>query len=297
MKELVIVSGKGGTGKTSVAASFAVLADDAVIADCDVDAANLHLVLGTEVKRSEVFSGGRVASIDTSTCTACGKCREACRFGAVLINEAEGDSGTQLYAIDPLACEGCGVCEYVCPARAIRLADAQNGEWFVSDSRHGTLVHARLGVGQKNCGKLVTLVRAEGKKTARGNGSDLLLIDGAPGIGCPVIASLTGADLALVVIEPTLSGLHDVERVVGLARKLHVPAVVCLNKWDLNLETAHRIEEWCHDAGLPVVGLIPYDEAVTAAQVRGVTVVEDSDGAASAAIRGLWARVSGLLEC
>jgi MinD superfamily P-loop ATPase len=296
MKELVVVSGKGGTGKTSVAASFAVLADDTVVADCDVDASNLHLVLGADVRRTEIFSGGKVASIDACACTDCGMCREVCRFGAVVHGGNPSGAGARLYTIDTLACEGCGVCAHVCPSDAIRLVDARNGEWFVSESRHGPLVHARLGIGQKNCGKLVTLVRAEGKKIARENGLGLLLIDGAPGIGCPVIASLTGADLALVVTEPTLSALHDVKRVVGVAGKLHVPAVVCLNKWDLNLDTAHRIEEWCHNTGLAVVGLIPYDDAVTAAQVQGTTVVEHSDGAASAAIKDLWVRIGGMLE-
>jgi len=316
VKELVITSGKGGTGKTSVAASFAALARGAVIADCDVDAADLHLVLSPEVRRREEFSGGEIASVRADSCTGCGRCVEVCRFDAVSLerqatdvdgepdadgasagSRAPGGAGSSGRAtISPLACEGCGVCAHVCPEGAIDLRVAVNGEWFVSDTRCGALVHARLGIAQGNSGKLVTLVRKEARRIAEARGADFILVDGAPGIGCPVIASLTGADLALAVTEPTLSGLHDLRRVVEVARRLRVPAAVCVSKWDLSLESAHAIEEWCHEEGVPVVGLIPYDGAVTAAQIAGLSVVEYSDGGAASAVRDLWTRVSGMLE-
>ncbi|MBD3349740.1 MAG: 4Fe-4S dicluster domain-containing protein [Candidatus Eisenbacteria bacterium] len=288
MKELVVVSGKGGTGKTSVTASFAALSAEKVVADCDVDAADLHLILDPLPVRSEPFVGGAKAVIDGGLCTACGRCAEACRFDA--IRRDEGDGGT--YQVDEFGCEGCGVCLLVCPEGAVEMRDVVNGQLFVSDSRLGPFVHAKLGIAEENSGKLVTMVRREAKEVARENGIDLILIDGSPGIGCPVIASLTGASLALVVTEPTLSGFHDMKRICEVAEGLRTPAAVCVNKWDLNPDVSGAMEEWCDGKGLPLLGRVPYDGSVTDAQVEGLSVVEHSQGPASRAIRALWERIA-----
>ncbi len=295
MKELVVVSGKGGTGKTSVVASFAALARGKVLADCDVDAADLHLILDPTIRKRAPFTGGKVAVVRRESCTGCGKCAEVCRFDAIAPEDSPGGDERPCLEVDPIGCEGCGVCRLVCPERAIDLVPSVNGEWFISDTRHGPFVHARLGIAEENSGKLVTLVRQEAGKLAEARGLALVLIDGSPGIGCPVIASMTGARLALAVTEPTLSGLHDLKRVAGVAAKLRVPAAVAINKWDLSPETAHEIEEWCAREELPIAGRIPYDDAVTAAQVSGRAVTEFSDGAAAEAIVGLWNRVEQML--
>lgn len=285
--ELVVVSGKGGTGKTSVTASFAALAGDAAVADCDVDAADLHLVLEPTVLRRSAFSGGSVAVIDPARCTGCGVCAAHCRFDAIVIPRR----GAFSCEIDEVSCEGCGVCVTLCPQRAIRLEPSGDGEWFVSATRHGPLVHARLGVARENGGKLVSLVRREGKAVARAEGRALVICDGSPGIGCPVIASVTGARMALIVTEPTISGLHDFERIAGLCRLLHADTAVCVNKADVNAEIAARIEAEAAQRGIPVLGRIRYDEAVTVAQTRRRAVVEDGDGPAAADLRALWDRV------
>ncbi len=298
MRELVIVSGKGGTGKTSIVASFAALAAQsnggAVFADCDVDAADLHLVLAPKVKHREEFRAGRVASIRQADCAACGKCEELCRFDAVKSNKA--GSGQEEYTIDETACEGCGVCVEFCPAGAIDFPEKVSGEWFVSDTRHGTMVHARLGIAEENSGKLVSRIRKEARAIAEEEERELIIADGSPGIGCPVIASITGADLALLVAEPTVSGLHDLERVADLASKLRVPAAVCANKSDINPGMTARIEDLARARGLSFVGRVPYDDEVTKAQIEGRSVVEVSDGAAAKAIRELWRSVVSMLK-
>jgi MinD superfamily P-loop ATPase len=299
MKELVVVSGKGGTGKTSVVASFAALAgangNAAVFADCDVDAADLHLVLAPQVKRREEFRAGRVARIRQDDCTACGKCEELCRFDAVQGNGAA--SGTPRFTIDEIACEGCGVCVWFCPVAAIDFPEKVSGEWFVSDTRYGPMVHARLGIAEENSGKLVSRIRKEARAIADEDGHGLIIADGSPGIGCPVIASMTGADLALLVAEPTVSGLHDLERVADLCSQLRVKAVVCANKADLNPETTARIEDTARKRGLEFVGVVPYDEDVTKAQIEGRSVVEFSDGPAAQSMRALWDRAEEALGC
>lgn len=289
--ELVVVSGKGGTGKTSVTASFAALAGNAAVADCDVDAADLHLVLEPTVLRRSAFSGGSVASIDPARCTGCGLCAARCRFGAI-----HRDGEAFGFEIDPISCEGCGVCAAVCRARAIRLEPSLDGEWFVSATRHGPLVHARLGVARENSGKLVSVVRREAMAVARSEGRELLICDGSPGIGCPVIASVTGARLVLVVTEPTVSGLHDLERIADLCRRLRVPAVACINKVDVNLEVAARLEAAAARWGVPVLGRIRYDESVTRAQTRRRAVVEVGDAPAAADLCALWCRVRERLD-
>jgi MinD superfamily P-loop ATPase len=283
VKELVVISGKGGTGKTSLVASFAALARSRVLADCDVDAADLHLVLNPKVQHTEDFSGGKVARIVAERCTACGRCREVCRFDAV----SEGEA----YSIDPVNCEGCGVCVWNCPEEAILFEAAVNGQWFISETRHGPMVHARLGIAEENSGKLVTLVRSQARRIAEEGGRELVIVDGSPGIGCPVIASITGADLVLVVTEPTLSGKHDMERVAELTRHFGIPTMVCVNKWDLYPTVAESIEKDALDRGMKVAGRVRYDRAVTRAQVAKTSVVEYTGGAITEEIKSVWRHI------
>jgi MinD superfamily P-loop ATPase len=293
LRELVVISGKGGTGKTSIVASFVALARKTVVADCDVDAADLHLVLSPSVLRSWPFSGGSTATIDAERCTGCGVCADDCRFSAV---RAPAAGVTAPYEIDPISCEGCGVCVDRCPEQAASLVPSWNGQWFVSETRHGPMVHARLGIAQENSGKLVSLVRHEAKALAHAKQRELLLCDGSPGIGCPVIASLAGAHMALVVTEPTLSGLHDLGRVIELCRQFRVKTGVCINKADLNPEVAAEIEAESTRQGILVLGRIRYDESVTAAQVKRLSVVENGDGPAATDIRALWSRVQNVMR-
>ncbi|NMB77264.1 MAG: P-loop NTPase [Myxococcales bacterium] len=291
--ELVVISGKGGTGKTSIVASFIALAERTAMADCDVDAADLHLVLGPTVRERRPFSGGRMAVIDAALCTACGECAPRCRFDAI---RAPSDGTSASYEIDAISCEGCGVCVDVCPAHSATVVPTTNGEWFISDTRHGPMVHARLGIAQENSGKLVSLVRREAKAVAEAGQRELLICDGSPGIGCPVIASISGARLVLVVTEPTLSGLHDLQRVAELCRQLNVKAAVCVNKADINPEVTGKIEAEAARWNMPVLGTIRYDESVTAAQIKQLAVVENGDGLAAGDIRALWTRVQAAMR-
>jgi MinD superfamily P-loop ATPase len=290
MKELVVISGKGGTGKTSLVACFAALHENIVLADCDVDAADLHLVMDTRVHHREPFVGGKKARILTDLCTACGECERMCRFEAITGEDSD------VFHVDPIACEGCGVCTLVCPADAIEFKDVVNGEWFVSETRHGPMVHARLGIAESNSGKLVSVVRNQARGIAVKGGRDFVLIDGPPGIGCPVIASVTGSDLVVVVTEPTLSGLHDLERVRQLAEHFGIKTTACVNKCDLNPDMAARLEDHCRETGVEIVGRIPYDNDVTRAQIQKMSVVEFSDGPVSQEIRKMWERVAQILE-
>jgi MinD superfamily P-loop ATPase len=294
VKELVVISGKGGTGKTSVIAAFAALAGESVLVDCDVDAADLHLILDPADSRPRVFIGGKVASIDRDACTGCGRCAEACRFEAIVLHDPHGNGGAR-YAVDPMACEGCGVCSFVCPAGAVSLNEETSGEWTISETRFGPLVHARLLPARGNSGKLVTLIRGAARALANGRHASLVLADGPPGIGCPVIASLSGADAVLIVTEPSLSGLHDLERVTELARGFRMTPAVCINKWDLAPDVTETLAAWCGNEDVPVVGRIPYDRAVTDAQVRGVSVIEHGEGPAASAVRDVWERVGAVL--
>ena len=271
--ELVIISGKGGTGKTSVTAAFASLARGrAVLADCDVDAADLHLVLPPEITRIEEFVSGREAIIDPAKCTGCGRCHELCRFDAII--RTAGDQGAALYAVDPLGCEGCGVCVRFCPARAIEFPECVCGEWMFSETRCGPMVHARLRAAAENSGKLVARVRQEAQGVARNRELGLIITDGPPGIGCPVIAAVTGASKLLVVTEPTLSGEHDLRRVLQLAQLFQIPVAVCVNKWDINRAMTDRIERCALEFGAACAGRVRYDNGVTAAMVAGKSVVE-----------------------
>jgi MinD superfamily P-loop ATPase len=289
-RELVVLSGKGGTGKTSIVASFFALAENAVAVDCDGDAPDLHLVIEPEIQARWPFSGGKEARIDLDACTLCGVCVDYCRFGALRLL----DGG--MLDVNTVSCEGCGVCVDCCPEQAVTLVPSPGSEWFLSSTRHGPAVHARLGIAQGNSGKLVSLVRQEARALARVERRGLILIDGSPGIGCPVIASITGADMALLVSEPTLSAIHDLKRVADLCRQLRVPATVCINKADLNPDVAEHLAQEAERMGLPVLGRVRYDPAVTHAQLRRRSVVEYDDGPASVDIRNLWTRVRRALE-
>jgi MinD superfamily P-loop ATPase len=290
MKELVVISGKGGTGKTSIVAAFAALAKNAVLADCDVDAADLHLVLEPDIKQTHDFSGGRRASILTEKCTGCGRCEEVCNFDAVNKNAAD-----KTYTIDPVSCEGCKVCVEFCPANAIEFKDAVNGRWFISDTRFGPMVHAKLGIAEENSGKLVTLIRKQAKRIAAEQNKNLIIADGSPGIGCPVIASITGADLALIVTEPTLSGQHDLDRVVELTGHFRIPTAVCINKYDINPQITEAIEKSAGEKNVRVTGKIAYDVAVTKAQIAAKTIVEYSSDGLKDQIVSLWDSVLKML--
>ena len=288
MKELVTISGKGGTGKTSVVAALAALAENKLMVDCDVDAANLHLLLEPQIRQREPFSGGKQAWIDPDRCSACGECGELCRYGA--IRNAE-----DIWSVDPLACEGCGVCAWFCPVEAICFEPVINGEWFTSDTRHGMLIHARLQAGGENSGKLVTLLRQRAREWAELWGLELIIADGSPGVGCQVIASLSGADLALVVSEPTLSGIHDFGRIADLAAHFTVPAVLCINKWDLNSEMTTRLEEEAKQRGIEVVGQVRYDSAFIRAQRLGLSLVECDGEPAAEDLKALWKNIQFLV--
>lgn len=292
MKELVVISGKGGTGKTSIVASFAALAENKVLADCDVDAADLHLVLEPEIEYTEDFSGGKQARIITERCNSCGKCYEVCRFDAVKRSADLDEVITVDYQVDSVSCEGCGVCVRACPIDAIAFEPAINGQWYRSRTRHGPMVHAKLGVAQENSGKLVTLVRNQAKKIVEEKNLELIIIDGSPGIGCPVIASITGADLVLVVTEPTQSGLHDLERVAELTRHFGIETMVCINKWDLNPDITLDIEAQAQEWQVKVAGRVRYDNAITEAQIKKSSVVEYISGAVSKDIKVLWRNIT-----
>jgi len=291
MKELVVISGKGGTGKTSIVASFAAVAKNAVFADCDVDAADLHLVLEPKIKQRIDFSGGKRAAIIAEKCIGCGKCQNLCRFDAIHFNGTGNNVLDRTFTIDPVLCEGCKVCVEFCPVDAIEFKDSINGQWFISDTRFGTMVHAKLGIAEENSGKLVTLIRKEAKKIAQEQKKDLLIVDGSPGIGCPVIASITGADLVLIVTEPTLSGKHDLGRVADLAAGFKIPTLVAINKFDLNPDMTAQIKEDARSRDTKVVGEIRYDEAFTKAQILKSTVLEYTGGV-SEDIKALWRNVT-----
>ena len=288
MKELVVLSGKGGTGKTSLVAAFAALAERKVLADCDVDAADLHLILSPRTLQVQEFQGRRRARIVSDLCAGCGACAEHCRFGAIALDGPGNGAIAKTYRVDPLACEGCGVCGYVCPTHAVAFGLGRDGEWYISETRHGPMVHARLDPGGENSGKLVTLVRERARDLAKERDLDLLVVDGSPGIGCPVIASVAGTDLVLGLAEPTLSSQHDLERLAALTAHFRTPMVVCLNRADLNSEVASAIERWCATRGIRVVGRIPYDPVFNQALVQRKSVVEIGDGPAARAVREVW---------
>ncbi|MFC1535078.1 P-loop NTPase [Thermodesulfobacteriota bacterium] len=282
MKELVIISGKGGTGKTSLVAAFASLAEKMVLCDADVDAADLHLIMTPTIREGQEFQGGHEAIIDKDRCTECGLCVELCKWNAIDEN----------FNVLSLECEGCGVCHYFCPVAAIDFPLKTCGEWFISDTRFGPMVHARLGIAEENSGKLVTLVRQEARKLSEEKDFDLILTDGPPGVGCPVIASIGGASAVLIVTEPTVSGKHDMIRVAQLADHFNVPAMVCVNKYDLNPEKNREIEEFTINKGLTFLGHIPFDPIFTKAMVQGQNVFEyNTNSEACRVVKQIWEKI------
>jgi MinD superfamily P-loop ATPase len=286
MKQLTVLSGKGGTGKTSITASFAVLAKNAVVVDCDVDAPDLHMLLHPEVVKTQEFMGSKLAVIDKAKCVKCGLCREKCNFSAIT-----GD-----LEVDAIACEGCGVCKVTCPVGAITLTQRVSGNAFISKTKYGFMSHALLNPGESNSGKLVTIVRQNAKILAEKQNCDIIIIDGSPGIGCPVIASITGVDSALVVTEPTLSGIHDLERVLKLLEHFNVVPFVCINMYDVNTDNTNKILSVCRENRIDIVGIIPFSPEVTHAMVNGKTIVEYSpESSVTEEIMSMWKKISSSL--
>jgi len=282
MKQLTVLSGKGGTGKTSITAAFAVLAKSTVVADCDVDAPDLHMLLHPEIIKAQDFGGSKLAVIEKKVCIKCGLCREKCNFGAITID----------LRVDAIACEGCGVCKVACPVNAITLVPRISGKAFISKTKYGFMSHALLYPGESNSGKLVTLVRQNAKIIAEKEECERIIIDGSPGLGCPVIASITGVDAALVVTEPTLSGIHDLERVLKLLDHFNVVPFVCINMYDVNADNTNNILSFCSINGIDVVGIIPFSSEFTHAMVNGKTVIEYSpESSVSEGIRNMWNKI------
>ncbi len=281
MRQIVVISGKGGTGKTVITASFAALAKNKVMVDCDVDAADLHLLLQPRILERHEFRSGKTARIDLEKCVECGKCLDLCRFDAI----------SPAFVVDRISCEGCGLCDRICPAGAVVMEENLSGEWFLSDTAYGPFVHARLGIAEENSGKLVSQVRQVAKEIAEKQNLDYVIIDGPPGIGCPVIASLADTDLALIITEPTLSGIHDMSRVAELAGHFGIKTGVVINKHDLNPENTTEIERMCKDRGIELIGKIPFSEEVSRSIVRARPIVEISSNDVSREISSVWRRI------
>lgn len=292
MKQLTVISGKGGTGKTTFTAAFASLAKNAVIADCDVDAADMHLILKPKIMKKEDYSGLEVARIDPELCTGCGKCREFCKYGAVNEN----------FEVDSYGCEGCAVCTIVCPSGVISMEKKVSGQVFSSETRFGPMAHARLGIGEETSGKLVSAVRSNAKKLAEQYHKDLIIIDGPPGTGCSAIAAITGTTLVLVVSEPTVSGIYDLKRVIELIAHFMIPTVVCINKYDINEKNTYLIESFCAELGIPVIGRLPYNDIITKAMLQEQTLIEYTKNSQclnesefADQVCQIWARVEKIL--
>lgn len=289
MKEIVVISGKGGTGKTSITSAFASIAEKFVLCDADVDAPDLHLILKPEIKHQEDFSGGSQAEINSDLCIQCGKCIEVCKFDAVTDN----------FKIDEFSCEGCGVCVDNCPESAISFDPKVCGQWFISDTRFSTLVHAALGIAEENSGKLVSLIKGQARKIAEEKNLDLILTDGSPGVGCPVIASISGATGIVIISEPTVSGLHDMERVAELAAHFKIPAFLCVNKYDLNITKTELIEKTAMDKGIKVLGRIPFNKTFIDSVTKGISVFENNingDEVVKDSIKSIWKKLMDLTE-
>jgi MinD superfamily P-loop ATPase len=296
MKQITVISGKGGTGKTVITASFAALAKEKVMADCDVDAADLHLLLHPVIKEIHEFKGGRKAKLNEGICTNCGRCIEVCRFGAIREDKKHNSKRENQITIDPISCEGCGVCALICPVQAIQLQENLSGEWYVSDTKYGLMVHAKLGIAEENSGKLVSEVRQNARLIAEKDNLNLVIVDGPPGIGCPVIASITGVDLVMAVTEPTLSAISDLERVLTLVRHFKIEPVVLINKYDINLENTEKITEFCERENIGIVGKIPFDNTFTKAMVEGKTVMEYNDSDLVERIKNIWEKISTMIK-
>ena len=288
MRELLVISGKGGTGKTSLTAAFAHLSEHSVLCDLDVDAPDLHLIASPEIQRRGPFMSGKLAEIDPEACQGCGTCAEVCAFGAI---REEGGR----FAVDVSRCEGCKVCVALCPRQAIAFDDRLCGTWFESASRFGPMIHAQLDPGQENSGKLVTLLKTQARRKADQLAFELILSDGAPGVGCPVISSLSQVSLALLVTEPTPSGLHDLTRVAELCRQFRLPATVLINKADLSADYQAQIRAFSQSRGLPVIGSLPHDPGVTEAMVRGEAVTEGEPTPFGEDVRRIWGELRAQL--
>jgi MinD superfamily P-loop ATPase len=291
MHEIVIISGKGGTGKTSLMGAFAHLASNPIICDLDVDAPDLHMLLHPENELSEDFYSGHEAIINEESCTGCGLCADLCRFDAIRSKDT-------IYSVNPLKCEGCKVCVTFCPEKAIAFPERHCGKWYIASSRFGPMVHAQLFPGAENSGKLVAVLRQKARELAQSRGINLILCDGPPGIGCPVISSLTGTDTAVLVTEPTPSGIHDLKRVAELCRHFKIPAAVIINKSDLNPRVADDIKTWSLADGWGVAGEIPYDKAVTEAMVKGQVLTEylPQTSPMRIAIQDAWKRIESIIQ-
>ncbi len=282
MKEYVIISGKGGTGKTSLTAAFATLAKKPVLCDADVDAADLHLLLSPQQKEHHDFMGGHLAEIDPESCTQCGYCREICRYDAI----------SSAFVVDPVSCEGCGVCVDLCPEKAVAFPQQKSGEWYISTTRTGPMVHARLGIAEENSGKLVSMIRRRARQLAEEGGYKRIITDGPPGIGCPVIASISGAEKVVIIVEPTVSGMHDVERVTRLTAHFGIQAMLCVNRYDINPETTEAIEKKAAANTLHVLPRIAFDPDFTLAMVQKKTIVEYAPHSdTSATVRKVWQEI------
>ena len=291
MNEIVIISGKGGTGKTSITASFSVLAGTrAIIADCDVDAADMHLLLKPDFAQSENFFSGFKADIDQKLCMKCGKCKQVCRFDAVRNDD-------NFYDIIPLNCEGCGYCKEVCPINAITMVEQNVGKWYISKIKTDTfMVHAKLGIGADNSGKLVAQVKKEAKNLAQETKKEFVLVDGSPGIGCPVVSSISGADYVVLVTEPTLSGFHDMQRVHELIQKFNLPSGCIINKYDVNNEITDSIITFCEKNSIDIISKLPYDESFTAAMMHGKTILEYKDNKINKILIKSWGKLLNSLN-
>lgn len=284
--EIAVVSGKGGTGKTTISAAFVTIAENIVMADCDVDAPDLHILLNPNIQETKEFISSKVAEIDKDICTECGLCEEACRFDAIRVPY-----------VNPIACEGCGVCEYVCPEGAASMHDRVSGHMFRSETKYGAMSHAKLLPGEGNSGKLVTSVREQGKELAERTGQDLILIDGSPGIGCPVIATVAGLKMGIVVTEPTLSGIHDMKRVLELMHRFNVKSTVIINKFDINRQNTRDIERYCQEHDIEILGHIPFDRVMTDSMVQGQTVPEFApDHQITTILRKMWSRIKEIMK-
>jgi MinD superfamily P-loop ATPase len=286
MKEVVIISGKGGTGKTSIVSALAGLGPKKVLADCDVDAADLHLILNPEVRETMQFISGELPEIDKDLCIECGECLEHCKFGAI----------SEDFQVIKENCEGCGVCAFVCPTEAARMYPRHCGEWYISDTRFGTMVHASLGIGEENSGVLVTTVRKKAGALAEEQGVNLVLVDGSPGVGCPVIASLTNADAAIVVAEPTVSAEHDLHRVCELTEHFGIQTMAVINKSDINEHISGTIENYCQERKIPVLGRLPYDSRFTQAQIKKQNVLEFDPKGLGVKMESIWEKMRQELE-
>ncbi len=296
MKELVVLSGKGGTGKTSIVGSLAVMQRNVVVVDCDVDAANLHLILNPDVHSHRPFIAGKKAHIDCERCSACGLCLDYCRFDAIKHRVSEDPAVDDCFSISPLHCEGCGVCVWVCPDDAVRLLDHVSGQWYESTCACGPFVHGELGIGQSNSGKLVSQLRKRAREIGAEQNLPLIIVDGPPGIGCPVIASLTGADYVMMVTEPSYTALHDMKRVLELAGHFDIPAGICVNKYDINEEITALLEQEADDLGADLLGRVRFDPIMSDAQREARPLLGYTDHPIADEIRALGARVSDRLK-